>query len=53
MVIAARLLAVQKWEDQQIPTMEESMVRSMELAEMAKLIKEKTFPGFVYMWTLA
>ena len=53
MITAVRVLYAQRWKDSIIPTMEEWMVKLMELAEMAKLtalIREKTLTNFMANW---
>lgn len=45
--------SAQKWKDLQIPTIEEQIVKLMELIEMVKLtvlIKEKTLTYFISPW---
>ena len=53
MITAARLLYAQRWKDSALHTMEEWLVKMMELAEMAKLtslIREKTITMFTADW---
>lgn len=53
MVTAARLLYAQRWKEPISPTMEEWMIKMMELVKMAKLtffIREKTLRKFMVDW---
>ena len=53
MITAAKLIYAQRWKDAQIPSMEDWMIKLMELAQMAKLtalIRENTVTGFVSIW---
>lgn len=50
MLTVVIILYTHKWKDPLIPTMEEGMMKAMELAKMAKLIvliKEKILSSFV------
>ena len=53
MITAARLLYAQKWKNETIPTMNEWLMKMMELAAMAKLtalIKEGATTRFMLDW---
>ena len=53
MITAARLLYAQKWKNEIIPTVNEWIIKMMELAEMATLttiIKEGSATKFIVDW---